>query len=204
LAPQLTRVCLIGPECTGKTTLAEELAIHFGATWVPEFAREYAQRVGRLLTFDDVEPIARGQMALEDAGVGSREWGVGDEAESSHTPLPTPHSPILILDTDLISTFVYSRHYYGRCPEWIEVEARARKADLYFLTDIDVPWMADAVRDTVAARASLHGQFANALADFGANFVTVSGDWEQRWKTAVTRLGSLLGRPPAAARNPHR
>lgn len=184
MAPQLIRVCLIGPECTGKTTLAEELSVHFGVPWVPEFAREYAQRVGRLLTFDDVEPIARGQMALEDAAT-------------------APAVP-LILDTDLISTVVYAKHYYGRCPEWIEREAAARKADLYFLTSIDVPWTADSVRDTAAARAALHGQFATALGTFGANFVTVSGDWEQRWKTAVTRLDSLLDRPPATARNPHR
>jgi nicotinamide riboside kinase len=205
-----TRVCLIGPECTGKTTLAEELSRHFDAPWVPEFAREYAERVRRLLTYDDVEPIARGQIANEDAGVGSGEWGVGDEAESSHaaesshTPHPTAHPPLLILDTDLISTVVYSRHYYGRCPEWIEAEAGKRKADLYFLTDIDVPWTSDGVRDTAAARAALHNQFANALANYGANFVTVSGDWEQRWKTAVTRLNSLLGRPPAATRSPRR
>ncbi|HEV7426831.1 MAG TPA: ATP-binding protein [Thermoanaerobaculia bacterium] len=197
MAPQLTSVCLIGPECTGKTTLAEELAIHFGAPWVPEFAREYAERVGRLLTYDDVEAIARGQMANEDSAKGDAK-----RSQASETCAST--EDLLILDTDLISTVVYSRHYYGRCPEWIEAEAKARKGDLYFLTDIDVPWTADGVRDTVAARAALHGQFANALANFGANFVTLSGDWEQRWKTAVTQLDSLLDRPPAAARTPHR
>jgi len=209
LAPQLKRVCLIGPECTGKTTLAEELSVHFDAPWVPEFAREYAQRVKRLLTFDDVEPIARGEMALIDSalnpGVGSRESGVGDSSSGSDTRHPTPDSHrLVILDTDLISTVVYSRHYYGRCPEWIEAEAGKRKADLYFLTDIDVPWTSDAVRDTAAARAKLHGQFAIALASFGANFVTVNGDWERRWKTVVTQLDSLLGRPPATARSPRR
>jgi NadR type nicotinamide-nucleotide adenylyltransferase len=194
LAPQLIRVCLIGPECTGKTTLAEELSRHFDAPWVPEFARDYAERARRLLTFDDVEPIAKGQMALEDAA-----WERGRLARID-TALPA----LLILDTDLISTVVYARHYYGRCPEWIEDEARKRKADLYFLTDIDLPWTSDGVRDTAAARAKLHGQFASALANYGANFATVSGDWEQRWKTAVTRLNSLLGRPPATARSPHR
>jgi NadR type nicotinamide-nucleotide adenylyltransferase len=183
LAPLRTRVCLIGPECTGKTTLAEELSVHFGAPMIPEFAREYAARVKRLLTFDDVEAIARGELALMEAA---------------------PSEGLVILDTDLISTVVYSRHYYGRCPEWIGAEARKRKADLYLLTDIDVPWTADGVRDSAAARAALHGQFANALAMFGANFVTVTGDWEHRWKTAVTQLDSLLDRPPATARNPHR
>ena len=207
MAPLRTRVCLIGPECTGKTTLAEELSVHFGAPMIPEFAREYAARVKRLLTFDDVEAIARGELALIDAaltGVGSRESGVGEMGSSSDTRHPTPDTRLLILDTDLISTVVYSRHYYGRCPEWIEAEAGSRRADLYLLTDIDVPWTSDGVRDSAAARAALHGQFANALGNFRANFVTISGDWEQRWKTAVTRLNSLLDRPPATARNPRR
>jgi nicotinamide riboside kinase len=201
LAPQLTRVCLIGPECTGKTTLAEELAIHFGATWVPEFAREYAARVARELTADDVEPIARGQMALEEAGVGSREWGVGDEAESSHTPHPTPHPPLLILDTDLISTVVYARHYYSDCPEWIEREARARKADLYLLLDIDLPWVADSLRDSATPRESLYQQFAQTLKTYEANVVPITGE---RFAAAIKQLDSLLDRPPATARNPRR
>jgi len=193
LAPLRTRVCLtvclIGPECTGKTTLAERLSVRFDAPWVHEFAREYAQRVARPLTVDDVEPIARGQMALEDAslnaGVGSRGSGVGVGAVLSDSRPPTPDPRLLILDTDLISTVVYSRHYYGQCPEWIEAEAGKRKADLYLLTDIDVPWTSDGVRDSAAARAALHGQFAKALVWYGTNFVTIGGDWEARFEAAA-------------------
>lgn len=166
-----TRVCLIGAECTGKTTLASRLASHFGAPWVPEFAREYAMRVGRPLTFDDVEPIASGEIALLDAAT---------------------TDGLLVLDTDLISTVVYSRHYYGQCPEWIEAEAQARKADLYLLMDIDVPWTSDDVRDTEAARAALHSQFATTLAAYGANFVTIHGDWETRFATAVNAVTRTL------------
>jgi NadR type nicotinamide-nucleotide adenylyltransferase len=180
LAP--LRVCLIGPECTGKTTLAERLADHFDAPWVPEFAREYAGRLGRLLTADDVEPIARGQMALEDT------WERG----------------LLILDTDLISTVVYARHYYGACPEWIETEAGTRKADLYLLTDIDVPWIEDNLRDSAAPRETLFSEFAATLASYEANVVNIRGDWDARLAAAITRLDSLRGRPPAAARTPRR
>jgi HTH-type transcriptional regulator, transcriptional repressor of NAD biosynthesis genes len=201
LAPLRTRVCLtvclIGPECTGKTTLAERLSVRFNAPWVPEFAREYALRGSRLLTFDDVELIARGQMALEDAlnaGVGSRESGVGAGRVISDPRSPTPDPRLVILDTDLISTLVYSRHYYGQCPAWIEAEARLRKADLYLLTDIDVPWTADDVRDTAAARAALHEQFATTLADYGANFITIRGDWEQRFAAAVAAIESYAAR----------
>lgn len=171
-----TRVCLIGPECTGKTTLAEDLARHFNAPWVPEFAREYALRVGRLLTFDDVEPIAKGEMALLDA-------------QPTDNRQPTTAS-LTILDTDLISTVVYARHYYGQCPEWIEDAAGARKADLYLLTDIDVPWIDDDVRDTATSRAALHSQFETTLAAYGANVVTIRGNWEERFATAVAAIKS--------------
>jgi NadR type nicotinamide-nucleotide adenylyltransferase len=167
-------VCLTGPECTGKTTLAARLASHFGAPWVPEFAREYALRVGRPLTFDDVEPIAKGEMALLDA-------------PATDNRQPTTSS-LTILDTDLISTVVYSKHYYGQCPEWIEREARARQADLYLLAGIDVPWTDDDVRDTAAARAALHGRFATTLAAYGANVLTIGGDWEERFATAVAAI----------------
>jgi NadR type nicotinamide-nucleotide adenylyltransferase len=179
LAPHVTRVCLIGPECTGKTTLAGQLSAHLGAPWIPEFAREYALGVARPLTADDVEPIARGQMALEDAA--------GDG--------------LVILDTDLISTVVYARHYYGRCPQWIEAAAAKRKADLYLLTDIDVPWVADSLRDSAAPRESLYAQFAQTLKDYGANVVTITGD---RFAAAIRQLDSLRDRPPATARTPHR
>lgn len=173
LAPLGKRVCLIGPECTGKTTLAERLADHFGVTWVAEFAREYAQQVGRLLTADDTEPIARGQMALENA---ARQLTTGN---------------LLILDTDLISTVVYATHYYSTCPEWIETEARARKSDLYLLTDVDVPWTIDDVRDSAAPRETLHRLFATTLATFGADFVAIRGDRETQFAAAVAAIASI-------------
>lgn len=170
------RVCLIGPECTGKTTLAGQLAEHFGVPWVPEFAREYALRVDRPLTVDDVEPIARGQMALEDAA---------------------PIDDLVILDTDLISTVVYATHYYGQCPEWIREAARARKADLYLLTDIDVPFIADSLRDSAAPRETLYDKFAETLKGYEANVVPITGE---RLSAAIKQLNSLRDRPPATTR----
>jgi len=178
LAP--LRVCLIGPECTGKTTLAGQLAAHFNVTWVPEFAREYALRVARPLTVDDVEPIARGQMALEDA---------------------VSNDELIILDTDLISTVVYATNYYGQCPAWIEEAAGKRKADLYLLTDIDVPFIADTLRDSAAPRETLYDKFAETLKSYEANVVPITGE---RLAAAITQLDSLRDRPPATTRNPRR
>lgn len=163
-------VCLIGAECTGKTKLAAQLAARFGAPWVPEYAREYAQRVGRPLTFDDVGLIAEGQITIEDAAA---------------------RGALLIRDTDLISTVVYSRHHYGDCPEWVEREAQARRADLYLFTDVDVPWTADDVRDSGARREALHAEFAAALVAFGARVVMISGGWEARFAAAEDAILSF-------------
>ncbi len=89
-----TRICLTGPESTGKSELAARAERELGATWVREYAREYAGRHGRALTADDVEPIARGQIANLDRATGAP----------------------LVVDSDLLSSVVYARHYYGGCP----------------------------------------------------------------------------------------
>jgi NadR type nicotinamide-nucleotide adenylyltransferase len=160
------RVCVTGAESTGKTELARRLAEHFGAPWVPEYSREYAERVGRELSYMDVMPIARGQMELEQRrSIGARD--------------------LIVLDTDLVSTVVYSRHHFGACPAMVEGLARARLADLYLLLEIDVPWVADPVRDTGATRDALHRDFHRALGDFSATVERVAGTWEKRLEQAI-------------------
>lgn len=160
------RVCLTGAESTGKSRLALELGRALSAPVVPEFAREYAERAARELTYLDVGPIARGQMEMEDR-------------------LTLSASALLIFDTDLVSTVVYSRHHYGSCPEWVAEAAKARSADLYLLLDIDVPWIADAVRDSGDTRAELHERFRDALEEIGAAYEVIRGTWKSRFEGAV-------------------
>jgi NadR type nicotinamide-nucleotide adenylyltransferase len=162
-----TRICLTGPESTGKSELAARAERELGATWVREYAREYAEQCDRDLTADDVEPIARGQIAREDAARG----------------------PLVLLDTDLISTVVYARYYYGSCPAWIEEEARRRKAGLYLLLDTDSAWKPDPARDAGGdAREDLFDAFRAALDEFETRWEIVSGDWEARWEQVRTAL----------------
>jgi NadR type nicotinamide-nucleotide adenylyltransferase len=168
-----TRVALVGSECTGKTTLARALAEEYGAPWVPEYAREYLDRKGPPLTSADVEPIARGQMAAEDAG--RRRGG------------------LLVLDTDLVSTLVYARYYYGSCPKWIENAARERRAHLYLLLHPDVPWVEDgAQRDRPHDREDLHQRFRALLEEISARVVEVRGPWASRTRTARQAIDQLL------------
>lgn len=167
------RIVVTGSESTGKTTLARELAGHFGARWVPEQSRSYAERVRRELKADDVGPIASEQITAEDAAL-TEAIRHGDRA--------------LFFDTDLVSTVVYARHYYGSCPAWIEAEARARRGDLYLLADIDLPWQPDAVRDRPRARDQLHNEFRSTLAEFNAEVCAVRGSGHQRLQNALDCL----------------
>lgn len=165
-----------GSECTGKTTLAGELAAQFGAVCSPEFAREYLERKGAELDASDVEPIARGQVRGEDTAIAG-----------------APR--LAIRDTDLVSTVVYSRYYYGSCPAWVEAAARERLGDLYLLLHPDVPWVADGLqRDRPGERARLHDLFRTELVALGARLADVTGSWDERRVTATQAVASLLGR----------
>lgn len=177
-----TRIVLTGPECTGKTTLAATLAARFDAPWVPEASRRYVELVEPILSAETVEPIARLAMHLQDAALVTR-------------------PPLLVLDTDLVSTVVYARHYYGACPSWIEDEARARRADLYLLGAPDLPWAPDGVRDRPTQRAALFDDFARTLEGIGARVVVLRGEGEARTERAVRAVEALRRERAAPERN---
>jgi NadR type nicotinamide-nucleotide adenylyltransferase len=180
------RVVVIGPECTGKTWLARRLAAHHAVPWASEHAREYVERHGAALTRADVEPIARGQRRGEDAAI-ARARALG--------------ARLVLLDTDLVSTAVYSRHYYGGCPRWIEEEAARRRADLYLLHHVDVEWAADGrQRDQPERRGELFWRFRGALDGLGARVADVCGPWEERWRRALAAVRALPASPPAEGR----
>jgi NadR type nicotinamide-nucleotide adenylyltransferase len=167
-------VVVTGSECTGKTTLALELADRFGTPCSPEFAREYLDRKGAALVSGDVDPIARGQVAGEDAALATAAGAV-------------------IKDTDLVSTVVYAYHYYGACPAWVECAAASRLADLYLLLHPDVPWVEDGLqRDRPADRACLHALFRQRLSALGARIVDITGDWPARRALALDAVSTLL------------
>ena len=174
-----TRVVLIGPESTGKSWLAGELGALYGVPWSREYAREYVDRHGAQLGYADVDPIGRGQKHGEDAAIAR---AVADGA------------PLVVFDTDLVSTAVYSRHYYRDCPAWIEEEAARRLADLYLLHHVDVPWVAEAnQREQPERRAELFERFRATLQASGARAAAIRGTWDERRRRAVQAIDGLLG-----------
>lgn len=172
----IVRVVLTGSESVGKTTLARDLARHFNVLVADEFVRDYASKKGAPLTYDDHRVIAEGQMAREDAALAAARIR-GDR--------------LLIYDTDLVSTVVYHYHYYGKCPPYIEEHARARLANQYLLLDIDVPWVADGVRDRASRRTDVHTLFVETLSRLGARFTVVRGSWTSRLAQAIRIIDTL-------------
>lgn len=172
LARPRLNVVVTGSECTGKTTLALEIAARFGETASTEYVRGYLDRKGSPLDGSDVEPIARGQIDREDLAASRARR-------------------LVVKDTDLVSTVVYARHYYGACPPWIERAARERLADLYLLLRPDVPWLGDGQRDRGERRDEMHALFRSALDEFGARVVEIGGTWAERRTQAFAAVDSL-------------
>jgi NadR type nicotinamide-nucleotide adenylyltransferase len=169
----MLRVVVTGSECTGKTTLAEALAEHYGTVWVPEYVRRFVREKGAAPEYRDVEAIARGQIELENK-------------------LAAEASDLLIQDTDLLSTVIYSRHYYGDCPRWIEYVLRARAAQLYLLAGIDVPWVPDGdQRDRGDRREEMQQLFRQALIDRRLKFIEICGPLDNRLKAAISAIDEL-------------
>ena len=172
------RIVVTGSECTGKTTLASAIAAKLDAPFSSESARDYVNELGRVVQFSDVEPIARRQIEIEDALLGDG-------------------SPMYIFDTDLFSTLIYSRLYFGRCPGWIEPLCRARRADLYLLCGIDLPWVKDDFQrgqDTPTKRQHAHDLFANVLNENGCSVTAVSGLNDDRLQCAISAIETWLSR----------
>jgi NadR type nicotinamide-nucleotide adenylyltransferase len=173
-------IVITGSECTGKTTLAAELAAELDASRSPEFARSYVDAKRAPLDASDVEPIAAGQLAVE-------------RAAEHHAA--TRQARFVVRDTDLASTTVYARHYYGSCPEWIEAAARRRAGDLYLLLCPDVPWVADGLqrdRPDDTERAEMHARFRNALPSLGARVVEIRGSWAERRRQAFAAVSAAV------------
>ena len=172
------KVVLFGPESTGKTTLSRQLARYYNSVWVPEYAREYLQNKWnnerKTCEPKDLLPIAEGQMKLENE-------------------LAQKTNSVLICDTDLLETKVYSEAYYiGSCDPILEKYALKNKYDLYFLTYIDTPWEADDLRDKPEERKTMFEAFENELIKHKRPYILLKGDKKTRLATAVNHINKLL------------
>ncbi len=175
----VTTVAVLGAESTGKTTLCRDLAAHFDSVWVSEYMRTYLQakwdNEQLTCTWEDLLPIAQGQIQLENTLA----------KQVAQTP---DKNRYLFCDTSLFELMTYSNWYYGDCPEALEQAALAHHYDLILLTDVDIPWVADDLRDSPHQRDEISDYFINQLNKYKKPFQRVGGDREQRVQQVVAQL----------------
>jgi HTH-type transcriptional regulator, transcriptional repressor of NAD biosynthesis genes len=175
------RVCLVGAESTGKTTLAQGLAAHYETVWVPEFGREESERKLAqdgcyIWKSDDFAHIAQTQCDMENAAARQA-------------------NRVLICDTDAFATSIWHRRYMGeRSPEVEEIATRHRSPDLYLLPDVDTPFVQDGTRDGEAIREWMHQTFVEELAAQGRPYQLLTGSYEDRMQAAARQIDALLAR----------
>ncbi len=170
----LIRVVITGPECTGKTTLTNQLSGYYHTKGIPEYARDYITGLNRHYTYQDVEHIARVQ----------REQ-VSDSAN--------PGVGLLFIDTYLVVTKIWFEVVYHQVPPWIEEELQQKQVDLFLLCSADIPWTPDPVRENGGEmREVLFSMYKNELERLESRYVVISGNEEQRLNNAVRATNAFL------------
>jgi NadR type nicotinamide-nucleotide adenylyltransferase len=170
---QVIKVAITGPESTGKSMLAGQLANHYRTAWVPEYAREFINRLDRPYNQADILEIAKGQI-----------WS--ETAKSRQT------SGLLFCDTELIVTKIWSEVKYGNCDPWILSRIKSHKYDLYLLCDIDIPWAEDPQREHPHMREFLFNLYKKELQLMELPFFIVSGLNHERLVNAIRIVDSFL------------
>jgi NadR type nicotinamide-nucleotide adenylyltransferase len=162
----IMKVAITGPESTGKSMLSEQLAAHYQTAWVPEYAREYLEKLGRPYEERDILFIARGQVS-------------GEERQ-----LPQA-TRFLFCDTESLVTKIWSEVKYGRCDPWILDAIERHPYDLYLLCDVDLPWEYDPLREHPDQRQYLFDLYYNELKNRKYPFFVVRGTGPDRLANAV-------------------
>jgi len=168
------RILILGPESTGKSTLAEKLAEHYSEPWVPEVAREYLEQLDRPYGYDDLLQIGRQQMQLED------EMAAGAK---NH----------LFCDTDLRVIQVWSQHRFGKVDPWVLEEIARRTYDLILLCAPDLPWQQDPLREhpELEMRQQFFDVYQQLAQASGFPWALISGDTAERLSTAIQEVDYL-------------
>lgn len=170
----IIKIAVVGPESTGKSTMANFLAKELNTFCVPEYARYYCENLNKQYTVEDEVNMFHGQRALEDA-ISSR-----------------VSNNLLVCDTTILTVKIWCDHLFQFTPDIVVNEIKTRKYDLYLLMDIDLPWEDDPLRDFPDQREHFLEIWKKELNSLNANYVLVSGIGEQRLTNGLQACKDFL------------
>jgi nicotinamide riboside kinase len=198
----IKRICLHGPESTGKSTLGTRLAAHLGCEVVPEYGRAYCEAHGTDIGMAELVHIAQTQDAMNRAA--ALRAAAGEKLSQSRSPRAQTRGPsglhgvsssldtngkiVVLFDTDPLITAVWAEMMFGKRDAWFD--AFTGYADLYLLLDIDLPFIDDGLR--VYARSEERQHFFDLckaeLDSRGVNYVLIQGEGEARFASALAAI----------------
>lgn len=171
----LKRVAIIGPESSGKSTLAKNLARHYNTRFVPEYARGYLDTMGMNFDAEVFETIARGHRASEEA-------------------MARQANRVLFCDTESLITKLWAEILLGDVPALVEEYARQPRYALYLVMAATEDWVEDLQRFQPAQseRERFFARCVEALRAWNRNIVILQGSWEERFTQAIRAVDPLL------------
>lgn len=170
-------IALIGPESSGKTTLAQALADTLPAIWVPERLREFCEALGRTPRADEQEGLMREQIGLERDALARARAG---------------RQAYVLCDSTPLVTALYSLEFFGDASLFDRAVAHQREYALTIRTAIDIAWVADGIqRDGPEVRARFDALLARVLRDHGIAHTTVAGSLPDRVDRALAAIDAL-------------
>lgn len=165
-------IAIVGPESTGKSTLSKSLAEYYQTLWSEEYAREYLTELVRPYKQSDLLEIAAGQLEL------------ANKAKQKA-------NGIVFHDTDLLVIKVWSEFKFGDCDPWIIEQYELNKADLYLLTDTDIPYEDDPLRENPSQRGELFEIYEQELIKSEANYQVIKGGLAERLDQSVQYINLM-------------
>lgn len=173
----VNKICVVGTESSGKSIMTEKLAKEFNCPFVTEYGREHVANMENTDSFSvhDISTIASNQLLLEEETAYESENG------------------LMMCDTGLLVTEIFSYLYCGRCPDWVKKASRENKYTLYILLDTSVPFVQDGTREFESRRKEHYNMIYNELYKRDLNFVVISGsDYESRFNDSVEAVKKAL------------
>jgi nicotinamide riboside kinase len=173
MSVKLIKIAIVGPESTGKSTIATQLAQHYHTVWVPEYARYYCAALQQPCTAQDEKNMFFGQLALQAAME------------------PLASNSLLICDTTFLTVKIWSDYQLGNTPQIVLDALKTNTYDFYLLMDIDLPWQPDPLRDFENLSEYFMQVWHTELQVLGASYTVVGGK-QNRLSNAIAAIDKFL------------
>ena len=163
-------ILITGPESSGKSTIARQLAQHYGGVYIPEYARTYLESHGGEYKKKDLIAIAKGQLKMA---------------------MQVDSSSINIFDTHMVNLKIWSWRKFSSCDEFIIDNLNTIPFEKILLFYPDIPWNHDPLRESPHDRIDIFNDFLQELNNLYTDISIIKGTGIKRFDRCVDFIDSI-------------